>query len=239
MFDVKSLNYEMDTAGMSMNEVSNLHNQMFVAKDWDWWYEVLPDDTVVDIGAGFGMFAAKALDAGAKRVYMIEPNKRLLKTACKNVAEHMFNRTEDIKVVPIHAAMGRTDVDLSGVYKSATVQEDTEEPKLMSFAELVEYHDLQTIDFLKVDANGAEFNILHHSHRDFLTCQVRHIAVRVNLSTQYAANGKFLEWRDKFLKAARDTNKLYMQDSTMVEKLFRNDWHKHVPLSFMVYIKNW
>ncbi|MGY8864827.1 MAG: FkbM family methyltransferase [Methylophagaceae bacterium] len=238
MFDVKSLNYEMDTAGMSMNEVTNLHNQMFVTKDYDWWYDVLPDDMVVDIGAGIGMFSAKALDAGARKVYMIEPNKRLLKTACKNVSEHMFSQ-EEPKVLPIHAAMGRTDVDLSNIYKSASLIEDTEEPKLMSLPELIEYYDLKTIDFLKVDACGAEFNILHWEHRDFLLTQVRHIACRVYLSTQYGANQKFLDWRDQFLKVARDQNRLYFQDPTMIEKIFKNDWHKHVPMSFMVYIKNW
>lgn len=238
MFDVKSLNYEIDTAGMSMNDVSELHRQMFVAKDFDWWYEVLPDDVVVDIGAGIGMFAAKALDAGAKKVYMIEPNKRLLKTACKNVSEHMFNQ-EVPRVLPIHAAMGRTDVDYTGVYESPTYKEDLTNPKLMSFSELVEYYDLRTIDFLKVEANGAEFNILHHDHKDFLLTQVRHIAVRVNLSTQYAGNQKFIEWRDKLLKPARDTNKLFFQDQTLLQKIFLPDWHKHVPLTFMVYIKNW
>ena len=238
MFDVKSLTHEIDTAGMSLNQVAELHRQMFSSKDYDWWYEILPDDVVVDIGAGFGVFAAKALDAGAKKVYMIEPNKRLLKTACKNVAEHMFNKIEPT-VLPIHAAMGRTDIDLSNIYKSATLVEDTEEPKLMSFSELVEYHNLKQIDYLKVDAAGAEFNILHHSHRDFLLTQVRFIACRVNLSTQYGGNEKFVEWREKFLKPARDTNKLYFQDQTMIDKIFKQDWHKHVPLSFMVYIKNW
>jgi|TARA_B110000503_G_scaffold62063_1_gene98377 FkbM family methyltransferase len=238
MFDVNSLNYEMDTAGMSMNEVTNLHNQMFVKKDYDWWYEVLPDDVVVDIGAGIGMFSAKALDAGARKVYMIEPNRRLLKTACKNVAEHMFG-AEVPKVLPIHAAVGKTDIDLSNIYKSATFKDEAEEPKLMSISELIEYYDLGSIDYLKVDACGAEFNILPWEHRDFLLTQVRFIACRVYLTSQYGANGKFIEWRDKFLRAARDQNRLFFQDQAMIENIFKNDWHLHVPMSFMVYIKNW
>ena len=51
MFDVKSLTHEIDTAGMSLNQVAELHRQMFSSKDYDWWYEILPDDVVVDIGA--------------------------------------------------------------------------------------------------------------------------------------------------------------------------------------------
>lgn len=238
MFQPKSLNYEIDTAGLSMNSVAELHNSMFVRKDYDWWYEVLPDDIVVDIGAGVGAFSAKALDAGAKKVYMIEPNKRLLKTAIKNVADHIMD-VDKPKVVPINAAMGRTDIDLSNIYESSIYKENQSEPKLMSFGELIEYYDLQTIDYLRVDASGAEFNILHHSNRDFLYTQVRFIAVKVNLSSQYGGNEKFVEWLNKFLRAGRDQNRLFFQDSTLLEKLFLPDWHKHVPISFMVYIKNW
>lgn len=238
MFDVKSLTYEIDTAGLSMNSIAELHNQMFVRKDYDWWYEVLPDDVVVDVGAGIGAFSAKALDAGAKKVYMIEPNKRLLKTACKNVAEHMFG-AQIPKVLPLNVAMGRTDIDLSNIYKGSIYQEEKEEPKLMTLSELVEYYDLRTIDYLKVDADGAEFNIIHHSNLDYLLTQVRFIAVKVNLSTQYGGNEKFMEWKQKFLKPARDQNRLFFQDESLRENIFKQDWHKHVPLTFMVYIKNW
>ena len=238
MFDVKSLTYEIDTAGLSMNSVAELHNQMFVRKDYDWWYEILPDDVVVDVGAGIGAFSAKALDAGAKKVYMIEPNKRLLKTACKNVAEHMFG-AQIPKVLPLNVAMGRTDIDLSNIYKGSIYQEEEEEPKLMTLSELVEYYDLRTIDYLKVDADGAEFNIVHHSNLDYLLTQVRFIAIKVNLSTQYGGNEKFMEWKQKFLKPARDQNRLFFQDESLRENIFKQDWHKHVPLTFMVYIKNW
>ena len=49
MFKPKSLTYEIDTAGLSMNDVVELHKSLFVRKDYDWWYEILPDDIVVDL----------------------------------------------------------------------------------------------------------------------------------------------------------------------------------------------
>tara|TARA_B100001057_G_scaffold101361_1_gene98479 strand:+ start:12195 stop:12911 length:717 start_codon:yes stop_codon:yes gene_type:complete len=238
MFKPKALNYEIDTGGLSMNQVVELHNSLFVRKDYDWWYEILPGDTVVDIGAGIGAFSAKALDAGADRVYMIEPNRRLLKTAIKNVADYMMDGLSP-KVIPINAAMGKTDIDLSNVHKSSIYKDPEEEPKLMSLAELIEYHDLQTIDYLRVDADGSEYNILAHEHRDYLLAQVRFIAVKVNLSSQYGGNEKFIDWKQQFLKCCRDQNRLFFQDSKMEEKLFHPRWWEHVPMSFMVYIKNW
>ena len=122
MFNPKSFNFEVDTADLSINEVTNLHNIFFVSKDYDWWYEVLPDDVVVDIGASVGMFSAKALDAGAKKVYMIEPSKKLLKTAVKNVSDYIIGNNELPRVVPINAAVGRTDIDLSNVYGNNEVK---------------------------------------------------------------------------------------------------------------------
>ena len=240
MFDIKSLNFEVDTAGMSMNEVATLYDQFFNKKDFNWWYEVLPGDTVLDIGCGIGLYSAQSLDRGAKRVFMIEPNKRFLATAIKNVSPHLFNKDPgEWPIVPINAAMGRTDIDRTHVYKSATLIEDEEEPKLMSLPELIEYYDLQSVDVIKCDVGPALYNILHKDHKDYLMTQTRFIAARVHLSTQYGANEKFIEWKDRFLKACFDTNRLFFQDETLGQKLFRQDWYKHVPLSFMVYIKNY
>jgi len=238
MFKPKSLTYEIDTAGLSMNDVVELHKSLFVRKDYDWWYEILPDDIVVDVGAGVGSFAAKALDAGAKKVFMIEPNRRLLKTAIKNVSDHIMDAPEQ-RVFPINAAMGRTDIDRAGTYESQVYKEIDHEPKLMSLGELVEYHDLQTIDYLKVDAAGAEFSILYHENRDYLMTQVRFIAVKVNLQSTYGGNEKFIEWKDKFLKPCMEQNRLYFQDQSLEEKLFHPKWWEHVPMNFICYIKNW
>ena len=238
MFKPKALTYEIDTAGLSMNDVVELHKTLFVRKDYDWWYEILPDDVVVDVGAGIGSFSAKALDAGARKVFMIEPNRRLLKTAIKNVSDYIMDAPEQ-KVFPINAAMGMTDIDRAGTYYSQVYKESPEEPKLMSLAELVEYHDLQTIDYLKVDAAGAEFNVLHQKHLDYLLTQVRFIAVRVHLGSTYASNERFVEWKNSLLKCCRDQNRLFFQDESLMEKLFHPRWWEYVPMNFICYIKNW
>ena len=48
----KSFSYEMDTDGLPINEVARLHNTFFETKKYEWWYDVLPGDTVIEIGAG-------------------------------------------------------------------------------------------------------------------------------------------------------------------------------------------
>ncbi|MGY8864167.1 MAG: FkbM family methyltransferase [Methylophagaceae bacterium] len=231
MFKPKSLNFEVDTADLSINEVTNLHNIFFVNKDYDWWYEVLPGDVVVDIGASVGMFSAKALDAGAKKVYMIEPSKKLLKTAVKNVSEYIIGNNDLPRVVPINAAVGRTDVDLSNVYGNNEV-------KLMSLLEFCVDYDVEQIDFLKINAAGAEYNILHRDMFDFLGTKVRHIAVRCYLDAQYGSLDKFKEWRDTVLNPMIELGRVYAQEDSYIEKLQTGQFET-LPKNFMLYIKNW
>ena len=232
----KNLTYELDTADLSINHITSLSKSFFDQKDYDWWYEILPEDVCVDIGANIGMFSAKALDAGAKKVYMIEPNRKLLKSAIKNCAEDIIGiqQYELPKVIPIHAAMGRTEVDRTLAY--GEIQEDT---KLMSLGELVDYYDINTIDYLKVSANGAEFNILHEDNLDFIGNSVRFIAVRVHHSAFYGSDQRFEHWRDTVVKPFIDMGRAYAQNNNVLEQMFAENWREVLPRSFMLYIKNW
>jgi len=232
----KSLNFELDTADLSINHIISLGKSFFDSKDYDWWYEILPGDVCVDIGANIGMFSAKALDAGAKKVFMIEPNYKLLRTAIKNCAEAYIGQMQDElpRLMPIHAAMGRTEVDLTLAY--GEIPEDT---KLMSLRELVDYHDINTIDYLKVAANGAEFNILHEDNLEFLGQQVRFIAVRVSWNSFYGSDQRFIQWRDSVVKPFLDMGRVYTQDQNILNQMFVDNWQEVLPTSFMLYIKNW
>jgi FkbM family methyltransferase len=231
----KNLTFELDTADLSINHIASLSKSFFDKKDYDWWYEILPEDTCVDIGANIGMFSAKALDAGAKKVFMIEPNRNLLKSAIKNCSEDIIGIQQDAlpKVIPINAAMGRTEVDLTLGY--GEIPEDT---KLMSLRELVDYYDINTIDYLKVSANGAEFNILHEDNLDYLGTSVRFIAVRVHHSAFYGSDQRFENWRDTVVKPFLDMGRVYVQNNE-IEQMFAENWREVLPLSFMLYIKNW
>lgn len=237
MFKPKSFSYELKTEGLSINDVSSLHYSMFVSKNYDWWYEVLPDDVVVDVGASIGAFSAKALDAGAKKVYMVEPNRDLLKTAIHNVSDHMIDQ-EERKVVPICAALGKTDVDLSNVYQIKGSAE-VEEPRLMSLRQFTDTNGITSIDFLKINAAGAELAILDPGNVTFITSKVRHIAVMVHFNSQYGYKEKFKNWRDVFLKPLIEKDRVRFQVDSYVEKIFEPNFNEVLPSSMMIYITNW
>ena len=235
---IKSLSFDMDTAGLPINEVNQLYQNFWINKKYDWWYEVLPDDIVVDIGAGIGMFSAKALDAGAKKVYMIEPNRRLLKAAIKNVSDYIMD-TDDSPVVPINAVMGKTDIHRGNIYKSTVYNdEEVEDVKLMSFSEFVGKYDLAHVDFMKIDAEGAELDFLI-DHLDYFSAHVRHAAINVHIDTLPVTYERFWNFRHKFIKPFHDTNRLKFMDESLREKVFSETPLRLLPKEFMIYITNY
>jgi hypothetical protein len=151
---------------------------------------------------------------------MIEPNKGLLRTAIKNVSDHIMDATES-PVVPINAAIGKTDIDLSNVYVSKKSNPINEEPRLMAFREFCDLYKVNYIDFLKICAVGAEYNILTKNNLEFISTQVRHTAVMVHLKAQYGWETKFENWRDDFLKPLIDLNRVRFQDDSIKEKYLK------------------
>lgn len=227
-----------DTGDLPMHDVVQLHHRMFISRNYDWWREVGEDDVVVDIGAGVGLFSCKALDVGAKKVYMIEPSKSLMKTAIKNVSDHMLGKLES-PIIPINAAIGKTDVDRGNVFGSKKQPPGTPDPDLISFRELREKYEIKEINFLKVAAEGAEFNILTDDDLDFFATKVRHIAVVVHMKAQYGSAQKFARWRDSFLKPFIELNRVKFQDDSIRNKMFQSDYKDVLPERFMIYITNW
>ena len=234
----KTFHTEANMGELPMHEVVNLHKRMFVSRHYDWWRTVQKDDVVVDIGASVGLFSALALDTGASKVFMIEPSDSLLKTAIQNVSPHIIGKHTPT-VIPIHAAIGRTDVDLGNVFGAKKRPAGSPEAPLLTFKQLREEHNIDKIDFLKVAAEGAEFGILNESERDFCAERVRHIAIMIHMSAQIGQARKFIKWRDTFLKPFLALGRVKYQDNSIGDKIMSPDFEKELPDKFMIYITNW
>lgn len=236
----KALKQMMRTDGLVLEMAATFYQEFFVNKEYDWWYSVQPGDVVVDIGACVGMMSARALDGGASKVYMIEGNRELLKTAMYNVSEYLMNELDPI-VYPINCIMGSCNEE--GVYKTHVDKLGTQEIDRMSFQQFLEKYSINHIDFLKIDIEGNEYDILNTENLDFIKNNVKHIAVEIHTRANENSLTRFIHFRDTFLKYFWNSSNHKVRgiyDQKMVnEIMWDNEKLENVPDDksyFMLYI---
>lgn len=140
-----------------------------------WHYETYPapreNSVVVDVGAFTGETSLWFYDRGAAKVYAIEPLPeayRLLEAAVR------VNRLEDA-ITPIMAALGREEgtAIVTGVGASAKVvsdHSDSEESggnrvRVTTLDALTEEYGLDRVDYIKLDVEGYEEDVLSGAAR--------------------------------------------------------------------------
>ena len=189
-----TLNINMDMGFLDMDHVANMRREFFINKDYEWWDQPQPGDVVVDVGTCVGMFSCLALDSGASKVYMIEPNKHLLDTAMKNTSPYVINQ-KDSKVVPCHAAIMHKADHITHIYD----EDSAGDFKPLTFMEFVEFYDIKKIDYLKIDCEGGEYGIFNEMNMPYLLENVKHMAVEFHLSCYPGAAKQWQKVRDKLL----------------------------------------
>lgn len=226
----KALNLFMDTSDLCMVSVATMHREFFVRKDYEWWYKVQPGDICVDVGACVGMFTAHALDRGAKKVYAIEPNPKFLKAIVNNTWQYVIDEPEQ-KVVPIPYAIGSEMGHTDNVFY-------TDEFEVKSFAYFLDRFNIDKIDYLKIDCEGGEYDVLSKENLDFCINNVKHIAVECHLRASTDGPQKFIKFREQFLRPLIDTLQFDMNfmEDTMKNRIW-NDADIHAMRGeFMIYL---
>jgi len=155
-----------------LNEIfyQKIYNNDFVC--------VSENDIVFDIGFNYGFFTLDALTYKPKKIIGFEPNPKLVK---------LFNQLE-IKNVELHKAAVSDKAGRHIFYENnfsgkssihndvnADTTSNSYEVNICSFNEMAEQYDV--IDYLKVDCEGAEYEIFESMTNEFLTNRIRKIAL--------------------------------------------------------------
>lgn len=235
----KALNDNIDPGPLGLWHAVTMHKEFFVSRDYDWWGLVKKDDVVVDVGACVGFFSCTALDYGASKVYMLEPNKELLKVCIKNTMEYVIDAPVS-PVVPIHAAIGDDESHTKHVFNVEGV--DNSFPTI-SFSDFISKYQIDHIDYLKLDCEGGEYSILTPENLDWISKNVGHIAMEVHLRADGDSTEKFIQMRDNFLAHFVKQGKVKFQSADMISRIFDdkailNKDYSKVPAEFMIYILN-
>ena len=146
------------------------------------------DSTVIDIGANAGFFSLFAASCfpGA-RIFSYEPVAVNFKQLKRNKALN-----EDVKIMCCQKAVcGHSgEVSLSfdskdsfttsaSVFKNPGLQENTVQVSCVTLQEIFDEHHLERCDLLKIDCEGAEYEILYNCPVNYLH-RVAQMAIEVH-----------------------------------------------------------
>lgn len=145
----------------------------------DWRYNL--GGVVIDIGANIGSFSIYSAYKGAE-VYAVEPEPHNLEALKNNIA--LNNMQDKIHVLPYgisdHKGTGVISDDGGG---SSII--DTcigSEIELMSFDTMFDLYNLEEVDILKIDVEGAEVEIILGASRDNLQ-KCKYITMEFDIRT--------------------------------------------------------
>ena len=140
--------------------------EIYFDKPYVRYFKLPKNPVVVDVGGYIGdftLYAAKYLRA--RKVIVYEPTKENFELLSRNVGNNSFEGD----VVAVNKAVGvdpeiRLNVEISGndeIHVSSYWYQKSEQRVVpcVTLAELMETHGLDSVDLLKVDCEGGEYDI--------------------------------------------------------------------------------
>ncbi len=209
--------------------------EIFDMRVYEKYHRVPKGAIVVDIGASCGPFVFSILDNKPSQIFAFEPHEELFKTLGKNVLR------DDIEITLINKAIGPTDeaYDQAGVF-DPVARDDYMNHKVsvasISWKTFIETHNITTIDFLKTDCEGGEYDIFNDEHMEWIKKNVKYIVGEWHLETPEQKE-KFRHFRETYLKEFQNVRIEDGMEQDIKQHLWNSDFIDYFR-NFTVYIDN-
>jgi|688.fasta_scaffold194382_2 FkbM family methyltransferase len=149
----------------------SFYNEIWHEHEYDrFGVTISPGDTVVDFGGSIGLFAQYAVHNGAEKVYTFEFQDKIYEYMRKNVEN-------EPKIVATHGFIGPAFFNSHDYQDYPTFSPDIE---IWTIEKVMETFQLETIDFLKVDIEGGEFDLIDATPVEILS-RVKKISMEVHV----------------------------------------------------------
>lgn len=164
----------------------SLINEIFEWRIYERFFEVEPNDVVLDIGASLGPFTYSILHKNPKHVFCFEPSKKEFKTLVKNTIGN--------PVTQIFKGIGPKN----SVIENSQLFGGENEMESIKFSTFIDLYSIEKIDFMKTDCEGGEYDIFNDENIDYILSNVKKITGEWHLNTP-ENKIKFRNFRDKYL----------------------------------------
>lgn len=212
-----------------------LEREFFRENIYQKFVPISEGDVVLDIGASIGIFPWTLKDKNVARIVCVEPHKELFKTMLKNV-EDMDN------VLCINKGIGSVDGKefQSGLFNENFVEEQEElnrqEIETITFKTLMKDNYIDHVNFMKLDCEGAEYDIFTDENIEWIQNNVDYIVGEFHITTEHFKE-RFKYLRDNFFPKFSDW-KILSIDHVDIKSTVYDDWFFDYYRNFNVYIDN-
>lgn len=164
----------------------SLTNEIFEWRIYEKFFEVEPNDIVLDIGASLGPFTYSILHKNPKHVFCFEPSKKEFKTLVKNTIGN--------PVTQIFKGIGPEN----SIIENSQLFGGENEMESIKFSTFIDLYSLEKIDFMKTDCEGGEYDIFNEENINYILSNVKKITGEWHLNTLENKNN-FKNFRDNYL----------------------------------------
>lgn len=231
-------NFDWGTLSQNKWFLDILHEEFREKGVYQRLFEVEKDDVVFDVGTSAGPFVHSIIKNQPKEIHCFEPESNLFNTLSKNVSQY-----KDVNIKLNNLAISPADGNFTtqNLYNPNEIEPNSAPAVTVngiSFKTYIEQNNIKQIDFLKLDCEGGEYDILNDANMDWILNNVRKIAGEWHL-VGAEQKAKFTHFKNTYLKKFKNFKIYAMQGYEITKALWEpNDYFDKTWQFFTVYIDN-
>ena len=221
---------------LTYEDIITIEREVIHEKVYRFWKDVKKDDVVLDIGASVWAYTISILDQKPKKVYCVEPSKKLLRALVDNCFDKVLEYQEN-PLVYINCGVVDNEGDRINIFGGESSFTE------ITFKKIIEDYSIDHINYMKIDCEGGEYSIFKEENMDFLLNNVDFIAMEVHLNYE-GCREKFKTLRDNYLTRFKNykvmscsrQNISWGSSIDIKDRIFDNQFIDEYTCEFMVYI---
>lgn len=177
--------------------------EIFYSKSYTKDFSIPEDSIVLDIGAHIGLFSVMASRI-AKKVYSFEPEPENFNLLLTNIRLNSIKNIEAINKA-VSKKTGTAKLRIGVDESECSLDKKGIDVATISLKDFFDTYNIKKIDFLKMDCEGSEYDILMSTPKEYLE-RIGKISMEVHKTN------KFLEDMSEFLSKNGFSIKTMMHD---------------------------